>query len=387
MIKFQQKNYALPLVPILTGIGIAGTGAQMVQAHKQGKEAEEQAEETQARIEKQNELIKQQNKRIEKLSEKSPDAARAVQGITQREFGAIPFSVLRNVAKAKNAITGAASTFAQNNPNLVGGLKDVGIAAKKTFGKDAMNNIKMGGLMAGSTYVAGKYIQHDMKKNNMDVDDSGNLVAKQYTIPGSVMTGLTATGKFIKNNPKTILGASAMGGVPVVLQYKADKQMAKDQIEATQEERQYAAVPISVLRGMVRGKQAIAGIGKNITGAGKKIADGWNEFNSHKMQSITGTASQLSSFGMGGTKNIQKFGERLVTLGSGKGGGTANETIKKAGEWIQNHKTAANAISIVPGAIAAKATWDGSQKVVDKIGHTVDSGAYKYTDSKNQQIE
>ena len=113
----------------------------------------------------------------------------------------------------------------------------------------------------------------------------------------------------------------------------------------------------------------------------------FTEFNSHKMQSITGTASQLSSFGMGGTKNIQKFGERLVTLGSGKGGGTANETIKKAGEWIQNHKTAANAISIVPGAIAAKATWDGSQKVVDKIGHTVDSGAYKYTDSKNQQIE
>ena len=64
MIKFQQKNYALPLMPILTGIGIAGTGAQMVQAHKQGKEAEEQAEETQAKIEKQNELIKQQNKRI-----------------------------------------------------------------------------------------------------------------------------------------------------------------------------------------------------------------------------------------------------------------------------------------------------------------------------------
>ena len=49
-------------------------------------------------------MIKQQNKRIEKLSEKSPDAARAVQEITQREFGAIPFSVLRNVAKAKNAI-------------------------------------------------------------------------------------------------------------------------------------------------------------------------------------------------------------------------------------------------------------------------------------------
>ena len=154
-----------------------------------------------------------------------------------------------------------------------------------------------------------KSIHPQLKKNNMDVDDSGNLVAKQYAIPGSVMTGLTATGKFIKNNPKTILGASAMGGVPVVLQYKADKQMAKDQIEATQEERQYAAVPISVLRGMVRGKQAIAGIGKNITGAGKKIADGWNEFNSHKMQSITGTASQLSSLAIpsftSGIKSIQ----------------------------------------------------------------------------------
>jgi hypothetical protein len=316
----------------------AGTGVSIVQGQKQQKEMEKQGEENARAAEKQAELIKEQNRKLEKIAEKTkgdPKAAAQTAQVMKERTYAVPTSALR----------------------------DIGIAAKASFGKGAKSNILMGLGVGGSTYAAGKYIQHDMKKNKMDIDQNGNLAAKSYSIIGSLTKTTKAASKIgcktpsnIKSNLGSLAFGTSMGGVPLALGYVADKQQAKSQVMAT---KQYSAFnPKTWIPAMKAG---------------------WKTLKSHPGQSISGGVANLGSFGIANTNSIQQFGKGLKA--------SKNATVSKVGNWIGNHKTAANVAAIVPGVAAGKLTWDGTSKAVEKTTKAIDPGAYKYSDSKNQNIQ
>lgn len=328
MITFKQKEF--------WGLALnAGLGALTIgQGISQSKDMEKQSEETQRLLEAQNRKLE----KIAKVAKRNPEAgAEAAEVLKQRQYAGV-------------------GTL----------LKTVGSAGKAAFGKSTMSNMAMGGAVAGTTYLAGKYIQKDMKKNGMDLDENGNLVQKSYAAPPSVIKQLVGSApvKFVRKHAGTAAMGAAMGGLPLALQYTADKAQAKDMMNATGQEddqRQYSMV-------------------SSVTSS---IAKGWRTFKSHPGQSLSGGISNLASFGIGGTKNVQKFGQELVKKGSANGSTAA----VKAGEWIGKHKTAANVISIVPGAALGTLAWDGTQKAVNKVGESVDPEAYKYKNAKDKMVQ
>ena len=328
MITFKQKEF--------WGLALnAGMGALTIgQGVMQGKEAEKQSEETQRLLEAQNRKLE----KIAKASKENPEVGvKAAEVLRQKEYAGIGTLV-----------------------------KTVGSAGKAAFGKSTMGNVGMGAAVAGSTYLAGKYIQKDMKKNGMDLDENGNLTQKSYAAP-SVIKQLVGSApmKFVKKHAGTAAMGAAMGGLPLALQYTADKAQAKDMMAATghgeYDQRQYSV----------------------ISSVASSMAKGWRTFKSHPGQSISGAVSNLASFGIGGTKNVQKFGEELVKKGTENG----SQAAVKAGKWIGEHKTAANVASIVPGAALGTLAWDGTQKAVNKAGETIDPEAYKYKNAKEKAVQ
>lgn len=388
MIRFRQKEFFWPAV-----LTIGATGASMVQASSQAKQTEEQAEETQ-------ELMRAQNKKLEKIAKAAktnPDAAgQAAQVLKQGQYSvALSMGTMRNLVKSKQA------------------LQAIGTAGKEAFGKGLARNAAGGVGMGVAAYGAGKLIQRDMKKEGMDVDEDGNLYQKSYAVP--VLGTITkAAGEFAKKHPKTALAAGGLGtgvgfvGAPTLLGYKADKAQMKEQIAATQ--KQFAVLPMSVMRGLVKGRQAIqAGIQKAkpvIDSTSKTITEKKDalveaakkkEIVKNPGKTLLGWGSTMTSFGVMGRENVGKFATNLMNSKSewaqklGKGMLSKDATGKLnpgegkyAGQFLANKKAMAGAIGA--GALATKATWDAGEKITNKIGHKVDPDAYKYQDAKNQQI-
>ena len=383
MIRFRQKEFFWPAV-----LTIGATGASMVQASSQAKQTEEQAEETQ-------ELMRAQNKKLEKIAKAAktnPDAAgQAAQVLKQGQYSvALSMGTMRNLVKSKQA------------------LQAIGTAGKEAFGKGLARNAAGGVGMGVAAYGAGKLIQRDMKKEGMDVDENGNLYQKSYAVP--VLGTITkAAGEFAKKHPKTALAAGGLGtgvgfvGAPTLLGYKADKAQMKEQIAATQ--KQFAVLPMSVMRGLVKGRQAIqAGIQKAkpvIDSTSKTITEKKDalveEIVKNPGKTLLGWGSTMTSFGVMGRENVGKFATNLMNSKSewaqkfGKGMLSKDATGKLnpgegkyAGQYLANKKAMAGAIGA--GALATKLTWDAGEKITNKIGHKVDPDAYKYQDAKNQQI-
>ena len=392
MIRFKQKEFIAPLV----AIGLAGTGISAIGAKKAHDDAKVQEEE----LDKQNSLIRAQNKKLEKLKDELPKQKEyglsgatfgldlGISGISsvgegihkhsmkgkqseQEDLMREQRSLLKRIKRKDQSIGESAENITKSFaiPQM-GTVKGIIGAAKGAFGKEIKRNIIMGGAMGGSIYAANKYIQHDMKKNGTEVDPTtGMIQQKTYANPMPALKGLyqriaTPVGKVAKKYHLGTVGmGAAMGGVPLALGYQADKQMAQDMQEKT-----YGWVDGAV---------------KTAKAMGTKQWWKAKPLFKHPGQTLSGAASNLASFGIGGTKNVQRFGNRLQTMGKIQD----NQTLSKMGDWIKDNPVKANLVSIVPGAAAAKVTWDGSQKAVEKITRAVDPKSYEYQDSKNQQIQ
>lgn len=344
MIKFKQKEFIAPLLALTA----AGTGASLLQGNKQQKELERQGEENAKAAERQAELIKEQNRKLERIADKAgKDPQSAVKAA----------EVIKEQQQRSYSGIGAA-------------LKTVGTAAKGAFGKGAMSNIKMGAAVGGTTYVAGRLISRDMKKNGMEIDETGNLGMKSYSKLGSLTKVAKDVGRMANKNKGTIAFGAAIGGAPLGLNYTADKAQLKDQIIATNQapqQRMYASLGF------------LSNIAKSAKGMTGGIKQGLGTFKSHPGRTLSGAASNLGSFGITGTKNVQKFSRSLAM--------SNNKALSKAGNWMTKHKTAANLISIAPGAAAAKLTWDGSTKATEKVAESLDPAAFEYKNSKDQQVQ
>ena len=85
MIRFRQKNFVAPLMPILMGAGIVQSGVQMKQSAEQAEEAEKQAEETKAALDRQTKALN----KIAKEAKNNPEAAQRI--VQQKQMSMIKF--------------------------------------------------------------------------------------------------------------------------------------------------------------------------------------------------------------------------------------------------------------------------------------------------------
>jgi hypothetical protein len=384
MTKFRQKEFIAPLAA-LGGIAnaamIGGTGISIIQGKKQQKEIEEQGRAAQEAAEKQQELIREQNRKLERIAEKAQSNPQAV-------------GELKDVMGQR--------TYALINPKTVKNAKLMLGDGLKILNnhKDHLAGMAMTGVGVGTVnYAAGKYIQHDMKKEGLTKHMTEQ---KTYAIPTkSIMEGLSKgvkfAGKTAKNNWKSSLGwGVAIGGLPTVMQYQADKQQIKDQIGATQ--KAYANIgsilnagkaALKSIPGKIKGtpKVAVESIRKIPTmakGTWNSTKKGWNTFKSHPGQSILGGISNLS-FG-GGSKGVKNIANEMSQ-------GQSEWTRKIASKMTRVDKQGniqptkvALAASIPVGLGIMHATWNAPEKAIKKATEAVDPGAYKYQNSKNQQI-
>ena len=369
MIRFKQKEFWVGAA--LNAIGIGSSLLGLKQEQDQNEQLEENARLQAEQMRRHDELLKEQNRKLDRIAERAkqePEAATAsAKAVAQKEFG-MPTSILRPLAKVRSGLRGAKNLGS-----------NVFKASGVELGKGMAENIAMGTTMAAAGYGVGKAIQHNMKKEGLDLDSNGNLTQKSYGVVSDFGKNLAKGFK----KKSTWAMAAGFTAVPTYMGYMSDKQQLKDQINATQptkqnqpaQQRSYA-VPGSIMKGI-----------------GKLKPKWWDfsKFRAHPGQTLSGFGANVTSFGMLNTDKINKFGKTLEKLGTGEtvGGikGVKSNSAVKAGQFIQNHKTLANTAGIAAGAGLVGATWDGSQKLVNKIGKTVDPGAYKYQDAQNKKVE
>lgn len=335
MIKFRQKIFVAPLIPLaLEGAMAVGTGLSL----KQGMDQSKQAEELAARQEEQNKEITKALNRVAKSASKNPIVAQqAANVMSQKQFG----------------INGG---FIKNVTNLA---KDVKNAAWTPGAKRFMKvGLASGAVMGGTGYIVDKAIQKDAKKIGL-MNDNSSPQQKSYANVGSV---LKKAGGFIKNN-KTELGLSAgFSAIPAV-GYLSERKQFLDQKKATMassttpQQRSYAFVP------------KMSGIKKMF----QPMRDHWG-------QTVLGGVNKLVSFGGIGRKEVAGFGKRMAE-------GSSSEWGRKLGGFIQkNPKTAlTGAIGVSLGVSAG--SYGLGEKMVKKGAEAVDKNAFAYEKSKNQEIQ
>lgn len=353
MIKFKQKDFFAPIAALASlGGGSAAMGALnaagaagTVIGIKQGKDQMKQAEEQAAQAEEQSRKMTRALNKIAENAKNNPQAAQQAQEVMQqKQFARINFANL--TATIKNSKTLG---------NAKGLAKDVGKIAWKR--RNALiGGTMMGATMAGTSYLTDKAIQKDMKKNGMPLE-------KTYST-GSIMKAVKGTGKVLgqaaKKNKGTLITMAALGSAPMALGYSAEKAQYKDQVAATQ--RNYA----------VPGMMTVSRLAKSVKNAQIFKTPG---------KTILGGLSNLS--GGGGRKGVYKFGHQLNRYGKHSG----SVWSQKAGKFIMDNPKTALAGSIPVGAAVLGATWGTGEKIVNKTARALDKDAFKYQDSKNQEIQ
>lgn len=339
MIKFRQKEFFWGMA--LNAAGAIGTGLSLKQGSDQMKQAEEQA----AQAEEQNRKMTKALNKIAENAKNNPQAAQqAADVMGQKQFAQINFAKLTATLK--------------NNKTL-GNAK--GLAKIVWKGKNKLiGGTMMGATMAGASYLTDKAIQKDMKKNGMPLE-------KTYSA-GSIMKAVKGTGKVLgeaaKKNKGTLITMAALGSAPMALGYSAEKAQYKDQMALTQ--RNYAVPGVMAVKRL-------------LTGASKSVRN--SQIFKTPGQTILGGLSNLS--GGGGRKGVYKFGHQLNRYGKHSG----SVWSQKAGKFIMDNPKTALAGSIPVGAAVLGATWGTGEKIVNKTARALDKDAFKYQDSKNQEIQ
>lgn len=343
MIKFRQKEFFWGMA--LNAAGAIGTGLYLKQGSDQMKQAEEQA----AQAEEQNRKMTKALNKIAENAKNNPQAAQqAADVMGQKQFAQINFAKLTATLKNNKTLG-----------NAKGLAKDVGKIVWKGKNK-LIGGTMMGATMAGASYLTDKAIQKDMKKNGMPLE-------KTYSA-GSIMKAVKGTGKVLgeaaKKNKGTLITMAALGSAPMALGYSAEKAQYKDQMALTQ--RNYAVPGVMAVKRL-------------FTGASKSVRN--SQIFKTPGQTILGGLSNL--FGGGGRKGVYKFGHQLNRYGKYSG----SVWSQKAGKFIMDNPKTALAGSIPVGAAVLGATWGTGEKIVNKTARALDKDAFKYQDSKNQEIQ
>ena len=278
-------------------------------------------------------------------------------------------SLLRGISK-KNAEVGAAAEGITKSYSQTGMIKGVWKAGKEAFSGGVKSNILMGIGATGAGYGISKFIQKDMKKNNMSIDaETGQLQQNSYSDVPPATTSISNNTKKpgIFRRALGPAGSMALGGVfesGELFGYMADKQQAKQMANMTQQ-RAYGVVNSTL--------QAIKNPVKWYKGT-TMGADGMKSFKS----TMSGWFNNIASMGVGGKENVGKFAKGLKNSG--------NETLSKVGNWMIENPNSANMATAVPLMGVGTLAWTSTQKGTEKAVRAMDSKAYAYRDAKNKQI-
>lgn len=357
-----------------------GMGAMTAAGLKQGADAAKQTEEQMEQAEAQSRAQVKALNRVAKAAEKNPEVARRTVQEMQREY----------------AIPAGAVNFGKN---ALGYAKDMGKLAWS-------QKKKLGGYLAsGATfgvlgYGADKWIQHDIKKNNLpllpDQQNQQKPQQKVYAATGSIMNTASEylnKGKkwavdfgkkkweHVKANPKSTIfgGALTVGlgaGMPL-MSYAADKKQIKDQMAATQgynsspQQRSYAAVGSILSK---RGKQ----VGDYV------IKQKDNIVNFFKNKPGLKTLDKISSFSGGGGKVGR---ESMVDAIAKQGAESGNSWTKNTADFLKKHEKTAAGTTILGGTALMMGGFGQGEKLTKKAIGAVDKNAYAYEKSKEQQIQ
>ena len=185
MIRFRQKNFVAPIMPLLMGAGIVQSGVQMKQSAEQAEEAEKQAEETKAALDRQTKALN----KIAKEAKSNPEVAQQVAQQKQMSdtriklFAAIPAGAMKNIG---------------------GFAKDLWKTQKGNVGKAGKI-----GLGFGAMTYAGNRITTSLKDH-----DEGNDQKNLGFLGKAALTGAALGGTYLAAK-KGILGKTpikALGG-------------------------------------------------------------------------------------------------------------------------------------------------------------------------------
>ena len=428
MIRLKQNHYSLlgGLVGAATVASVPLTMVQMVQGSKQAQEQEEQAEKQQQVMKEQNDLMRKQNQKLDEIRKASPNVAAVAAQAIQKSY-AVPGAVSNILKAGKGAFgsatvgnvlggvaTGAATygvgkLIQKNQEKKEGKGSGIGTGTKLLGGAAATGLALLGakkGIIPGAnsarlavsraTAKAGKAIGSNtlMRSGYKDYNKalSKSMISQaNKAAPGKKLSEAALTkmkGEAAQNSLKDlglkgtdlrkskglagrttellskhkggIIFGAGFGAVPLGIQYATERNQQNEQVEKT-----YSA-PV---------------------GAMSKFGSWWKKTKYMPGKKASGLAADFASFGILGQKSTQRFGDSLIKLGQGKGGGTVNNTTVKIGTWIKNNPKYTNMAAIVPGVGIASATFDAPEKLVSKIGNKVDPGAYKYQNQQNQNLQ
>lgn len=371
MIKFKQKEYVLPILgaagkmlagavtPVLVGTSLWGV-KQGADANKQQEEANEQAAREQRR----------HNKAMEEAARENP-------GTIQKDFAAIPGSIMKNATgfakdlfrtqkgnlkHAAGLATSIAGTTYLGN-RLATSIKDHqennDEGNKNFLKKAALTTAAVGGsILAAKRGGLGKPIQ-----NFMTTGKGGKALSALGKAVNPIVrdeAGKISAGRTLQKN--------AINGIFVAMptvSYLAQKKSASDMADNTQRE-------YSVL-GLVKS-------GLNATKQGIK------SFKAHPGLSTTSGVNHVASFfgmyGNGGTGAVQKTVSNLAKAGQQSG----NAWTQKTAEFLGKHKKTANLLATGGTVAVGAGVMKAGNATIEKPMRAIDNDAYKMEDKENDKI-
>ena len=369
MIRFRQKNFVAPIMPLLMGAGIVQTGVQMKQANEQAEEAEKQAEETKAALDRQTKALN----KIAKEAKSNPEVAQQVAQQKQMSdtriklFAAIPAGAMKNIGgfakdlwKTQKGNVGKAGkiglgfgamTYAGNR--ITTSLKDhdEGNDQKNLgfLGKAALTGAALGG-----TYLAAK----KGMLGKTPIKALGGKTGSQ-----AIQGGMEKVGKAI--NPiqrkdgkidKLSTGLNtAFIGMPVV-GYLGQRQQIKDQAKQTEKAYSDGSENGGVGKKLLKVGTGILGAAGTIALARKgKLGAGAQRFVGNATAQIGGTLKAA------GATNV---GNKMAASGSK----TYAEGLRKNGSVLSDPEKRKAAIAKFKGATDPNKISGGFNKASSFIG-------------------
>jgi hypothetical protein len=387
MIKFRQKMYiALPAAGALLskaggltmkGLNLAGQASMVgsvVQSQQQMNQAEQHQQQN-ARLQKQQMIVEQQKAdAINNLAKSPAGQTPAAQAVQQGLFS--EGKVLKNQ-----------KLFAMRY-----NMQDI-----KGFGKDLGNHIwknkkHIGGFvgfgvaMTGGKYLADKMIQKDKSVMPQQNEENKQKVYSEVKKQVSPKKG--------KNIISKLGGAGlgmglAMGALQPLGSYIGDKTQQQS-ISKKSEERQFAN-PSIFRRGINAIKRSGWGSRQNmnvidsINNEKSKVYDPrtWKWLKKVKHNPARGLANVYNSFNMmGGETGMKSFQNSLT------GQGTSGSRLSKdIANFTKKHgATSMAAIGAIGGGALFKSS-ELAEKGTEKTLRAIDKNAFKYTDSKEEEMK
>lgn len=445
MLKFKKKNFGIPiaaagakvlgsaLVKDLAVQGAIGVATTKMSNSAAAKQAEEQMEE-QRRL--QNQQLKVQAKQnremmntLKEVAKTNPTVAGAAAGQMVQGNFSVPAGLVNAAKVAKGAV------------------KDLAIVGKKVGAhKHIASGLALGATAAGASYLVDKAIQADAKRNGIDLGkgdsegrkESAKKLGKVAAIAGTAALATLGAkkgllgksiqgtankyitkanagkvGNTMKNafkdqfvnsdklkNAKTFkdkvksvngLGIAITAGLAATpaVGYVSNKKAMKNQINATEEQRSYAAVSAKSLKTVVPNlqknamkfvqkiKPAVSRAASNPSASsGPAVA----RFKDAPVRNVLGRVSGF--LGGGGQQGTAEFTEALRKQGAKSG----NAVTQKAADFLGKHKTLAVAGSVGVG-LAMMKPFEYGHGAVRTVTKAVDKNATKYEDSQNKIVD